>query len=69
MRLQAVIWREEDMYIIKEVFTGVTTQGETIEDAIKNLEEAVTLYLEELPEIAEELKLIKPVGAVNVEIT
>jgi len=69
MRLQAAIWREEDMYIIKEVFTGVTTQGKTIEEAIKNLEEALTLYLEELPEVAEELKLIKPIGAVNVEIT
>jgi len=69
MRLQAVIWREEDMYIIKEVFTGVTTQGKTIEEAIKNLEEALTLYLEELPEVAEELKLIKPIGAVNLEIS
>ena len=57
------------MYIIKEVVTGVTTQGKTIEEAIKNLEEAITLYLEELPEVAEELKLIEPIGAVNVEIT
>ena len=69
MWLQAVIWREEDMYVIREVFTGVTTQGRTIEEAIKNLEEALTLYLEELPEVAEELKLIKPIGAVNIEIT
>ena len=57
------------MYVIREVFTGVTTQGRTIEEAIKNLEEALTLYLEELPEVAEELKPIKPIGAVNVEIT
>ena len=69
MRLQAVIWKEEDTYIIKEVVTGVTTQGKTIEDTIKNLEGAHTLYLEELPEVAEELKLTEPIGAVNVEIT
>jgi len=69
MRLQAVIWREEDMFIIREVVTGVTTQGRTIEEAIRNLEEALSLYLEEMPEIAEELKLVKPIGAVNVEIT
>ena len=67
--MQAVIWKEEDMYIIKEVVTGVTTQGKTIEEAIKNLEEALILYLEELPEVAEEPKHIEPIDAVNVEIT
>ena len=69
MKVQAVIWREEDMFIIREVVTGVTTQGKTIEEAIKNLEKALSLYLEEMLEIAEELKLIEPIGAVNVEIT
>ena len=29
--------------------TGTTTQGETIEDALANLREAVELYLEEFP--------------------
>jgi predicted RNase H-like HicB family nuclease len=29
--------------------TGTTTQGETIEEAIKNLQEATELYLEEFP--------------------
>ena len=50
MELQAVIWKEEDMYVIKEVISGVTTQGKTIEEAIENLKEAVNLYLEEKPE-------------------
>ncbi len=50
MELQAVTWKEEDMYIIKEVISGVTTQGKTIEEAIENLKEAVNLYLEEKPE-------------------
>ncbi len=67
--MQAVIWKEKNMYIIKEVVTGVTTQGKTVEEAIKNLEEALTLYLKELPEVTEELKLIEPIGAVNIEIT
>ena len=66
--MQAVIWKEEDMYVIKEVFTGVTTQGKTLEEAIENLKEAVSLYLEEKPEVAEELKLFKPIGAIDVEI-
>ena len=51
MQLHAVIW-EEGVYVIREVFTGVTTQGETIEEAIENLKEAVELYLEEFPELS-----------------
>lgn len=69
MELHALIWKEEDMYIIKETITGVTTQGKTIEEAIENLKEAVSLYLEEVPEAAEEIKTLKPIGAVSVEIT
>ena len=53
MELQAVPWKEEDMYIIKEVTTGVTTQGRTIEEAVQNLKEALELYLEEFPETVE----------------
>jgi predicted RNase H-like HicB family nuclease len=56
VKLQAVIWKEEDMFIIREVFTGVTTQGKTIEEAMENLKEAIELYLEEMPEIATEIK-------------
>jgi predicted RNase H-like HicB family nuclease len=29
--------------------TGTTTQGKTVEQALRNLKEAVTLYLEERP--------------------
>jgi predicted RNase H-like HicB family nuclease len=29
--------------------TGTTTQGETVEEALANLQEATELYLEELP--------------------
>jgi predicted RNase H-like HicB family nuclease len=68
MELQAILWREENMYVIKEVVTGVTTQGKTIEEAIDNLKEAIELYLEEMPEMLEELKSRKALGAVRVEI-
>lgn len=56
------------MYIIKEMYTGVTTQGDTVDEALENIKEAVELYLEELPEVRKELKGIKTVGAVSVEI-
>jgi predicted RNase H-like HicB family nuclease len=54
MEVQAVVWKEEDMFVIKEVVTGVTTQGKTVEEAIDNLKEAIELYLEEMPEIVKE---------------
>ena len=57
------------MFVIKEVFTGVTTQGKTIEEAMENLKEAMELYLEEMPEIAAEIEKIETVGTLNVEIT
>jgi predicted RNase H-like HicB family nuclease len=69
VKLQAIIWKEEDMFVIKEAFTGVTTQGRTIEEAMENLKEAIELYLEEMPEIATEIKNIETVGTLNVEIT
>jgi len=68
MELQAVVWKEEDMFVIKEVVTGVTTQGKSVEEAIENLKEAVELYLEEMPEIVEYLKNRKALGAIRVEI-
>ncbi|QDA30789.1 type II toxin-antitoxin system HicB family antitoxin [Thermococcus indicus] len=68
MQLHAVIWEEEGIYIIREVFTGITTQGETIGEAIENLKEAVELYLEEFPELREELEKVKFVGDFNVEV-
>jgi predicted RNase H-like HicB family nuclease len=69
VKLQAIIWKEEDMFVIKEVFTGVTTQGKTIEEAVENLKEAMELYLEEMPETAAEIENIETVGTLNVEIT
>ncbi len=66
MKLNVVIWKEEDMFVVKEVFTGVTTQGKTIEEALENIKEAVELYLEELPELKEELEEKEIIGVMNV---
>ena len=35
MKLSVVLWKEEDVFVVKEVFTGVTTQGETVEEAFE----------------------------------
>jgi len=69
MRVRVVVWREEDMYVVREVATGVTSQGKTVEEAIENLREALELYLEEVPEALEKLEQLDQgiVGVLEVE--
>jgi predicted RNase H-like HicB family nuclease len=51
MDLMAVlIPAEEGGYVALNPETGTTTQGETVFEAVENLHEAVSLYLEVFPE-------------------
>ncbi len=61
-RFTAVITKEENWYVALCIGLGVVSQGQTIEDAKKNLKEAVELYIEsfgtdDLPESKEEVIL------------
>jgi len=47
--LTALLYKEEDMYVAECPEVGTVSQGKTIEEALKNLEEATGLYLEEFP--------------------
>lgn len=69
VKLRTVIWKEEDMYVIKEAFTGVTTQGRTVDEAVGNLKEAWELYFDEMPEMKGELEKVRTIGAISVEVT
>jgi predicted RNase H-like HicB family nuclease len=40
---------EEGGFIALNPETGTTTQGDSVEDAMRNLKEATSLYLEEFP--------------------
>lgn len=40
---------EEGGFVALNPETGTTTQGETVEEALRNLREATLLYLEEFP--------------------
>lgn len=52
MQLTAVlIHAEEGGFVALNPDTGTTTQGETIEEALANLQEATSLYLEEFPTV------------------
>jgi predicted RNase H-like HicB family nuclease len=45
----AVIHKEDNLYVAECPEIGTASQGETIEEAVSNLQEATELYLEEFP--------------------
>lgn len=45
IRLTAVVWREDDWYVSQCAELGVTSQGRTEKAALRNLKQAVLLYL------------------------
>jgi len=45
----AILHKEKDLYVALCPEVGTASQGETIEKAIENLQEATELYLEEFP--------------------
>jgi predicted RNase H-like HicB family nuclease len=68
----AVITKEDNWYVAHCVELGVVSQGKTIEEAQKNLKEAVELYIEsfgteDLPESAGEVVLYPLEVAVGVK--
>ncbi len=45
----AIVHKENDIYVAECPEIGTASQGETIEEAVVNLQEATELYLEEFP--------------------
>ncbi len=58
LRIWVLVWREEEVFVAREVVTGVTSQGRSVEEALENLREALELYLEEVPEALEKLEAL-----------
>ncbi|HEX3778141.1 MAG TPA: type II toxin-antitoxin system HicB family antitoxin [Pseudonocardiaceae bacterium] len=46
----AAVHQEEDWYVAQCLEVDVASQGHTTSEALRNLSEAVELYLEEVPE-------------------
>ena len=46
--LTAAVHQEEDWYVAQCLEVDVASQGQTVEEALANLREAVTPYLEEI---------------------
>ncbi len=49
MRLTAAITHEGQWYVARCLEVEVASQGDSVEDAIANLQEAVELYFEDIP--------------------
>lgn len=47
LELSAVVWREERLYVALCPELDVASQGKSVEEALKNLKEALELYLED----------------------
>jgi predicted RNase H-like HicB family nuclease len=56
-KLSAIITKDEDLYVARCPEVGVTSQGETLDEARANLKEAVELYIESFGD--DDLKGIK----------
>ncbi len=50
----AVVHKEGSLYVAECPETGTASQGTSIEDAVRNLQEATELYLEEFPQQEEQ---------------
>ncbi len=49
MRLTAAVTREDNWYVARCIEVEVTSQGESVEEALANLQEALQLYFEDTP--------------------
>ncbi len=59
MRFSGIVWKEEDMYVALCPELDIASQGKTVEEALKNLKEAIELYLEdEDAEVPKEASLL-----------
>ncbi len=68
--LSAVITKGEIAFVSQCPELGVTSQGKTEDDALQNLREAVTLYLED-EDVQEQLKKnpVKPAHFTSLVVT
>jgi len=66
------MWREDDGWVITDVETGVTTQGETREQALEMLDEAVALHKGKIGESIdtpeEEREVLRDIGIDSDEV-
>lgn len=46
-QIHTIVWKEDNLYVAKALEVEVASQGETEEQALENLQEALELYFED----------------------
>ncbi|MEM3565917.1 MAG: type II toxin-antitoxin system HicB family antitoxin [Candidatus Bathyarchaeia archaeon] len=57
MRVSVAIHKEDEWYVAIDPVTGVASQGKTIDEALKNFQEAFELWFENAEEWEKDLKI------------
>ena len=65
---RVIIRRDGKWFTARSLELGVTTQGKTVEEAKKNLREAIELYLEDAPRSRRTLTKEAPL-VTSIEVT
>ncbi|MCY4046678.1 MAG: type II toxin-antitoxin system HicB family antitoxin [Candidatus Dadabacteria bacterium] len=60
-KLRALVWKEGDVFVSRLNGTNISSYGETPDEAVCNLKEAVELYFEDMPE-GEKREVIESAG-------
>jgi predicted RNase H-like HicB family nuclease len=50
-QIHTIVWKEDELYVAKALEVEVASQGESEEEALSNLEEALELYFEDNTEV------------------
>ncbi len=62
--LKNIVWKEGDFYVAQCLNVEVSSFGDTKEEALKNLQEALNLYFEDMPFVdtlkIEQVEIISP---------
>ena len=66
-RSTVVITKEGKWYVARSLEVGVTSQGRSVEESTKNLQEAVELYFEDMPKSKRNLSSTLPM-VTSIEI-
>ncbi|MFA6296875.1 MAG: type II toxin-antitoxin system HicB family antitoxin [Patescibacteria group bacterium] len=67
VNLKNIVWKEDKYYVAQCLNVDVSSFGETKKEAIKNLDEALELYFEDI-KIPEVTKIEKP-EVVNLSLS
>lgn len=68
MRLTAAVTKEGTWYVAQCLEVDVASQGETLEEALANLREALALHFEDAPDAVAELRASPIIAPIELDL-